>query len=108
MTNITEENQVMIFPDVVNIRNVAAVCGDILSFINKKSGVTIDLTECREIDISGIQMIESARILARTQGSELALSAPASGAVADVLHRSGLVAAFRPADAGFWFHKEGM
>lgn len=108
MSGKVEDFNEIPFPDVVNIRNIAKVSEDLISAFGENSNVKINLDECKEIDISGIQLIESARIFARTRGCRLELASPVAGGVADVLRRSGLVEAFRPADAGFWFHKEDL
>ena len=94
------------FEEKINIRTIAQVHSDFLSACKDSDSIEIDLGECADLDLSFIQLIESARIFAATAGKSIALSKPANVAVATVLTRAGLLENFTAEDEKFWLHKE--
>lgn len=67
--------------------------------------VVIDLGCEPEVDLSFIQLVESARLYAAAHGKALTLAQPASGSLLDVLERAGFIETASHEDALFWLHK---
>lgn len=67
--------------------------------------LVLDLGEPTEADLSLVQTIEAARIRAEAEGRAIRLARPVSGAIAEVLHQSGLLWDAEAADLQFWFHQ---
>jgi anti-anti-sigma regulatory factor len=55
------------------------------------AGLEIDLAEVTDIDLTFVQLIESARRSAAESGTALRLAAPASGFVLETLQRGGFL-----------------
>ncbi len=87
------------------MRAITSTHEDLLKFINTHDVVTIGLPDDAQVDISFIQLIEAARIYAGTAGRQVALSQPATGALLDVLRRSGFLEDMSAEDAKFWLHQ---
>jgi MFS superfamily sulfate permease-like transporter len=68
--------------------------------------ICLDLAAADNIDLSVLQVIESARRHAADSGARLTLAHPASPALTALLDRAGFLAAASPADITFWFHGE--
>jgi anti-anti-sigma regulatory factor len=95
-----------IIPSKVNIRNIRDIHTELLTYVNTNDVVEIDLDGCDDIDISLLQLIESARKSALSGGKPISLSKPANETVQSTLKRAGLLDAFSSADTKFWLHKE--
>jgi hypothetical protein len=95
-----------IVPQRVNIRNIKDVCTALAAHVQTSSTIEIDLADCDEIDLSLIQLIESARKSANAGSKPISLTKPANDVVQATLKRSGLYDAFTAGDAKFWLHKE--
>lgn len=67
--------------------------------------VVIDFAGEPEVDLSFIQLVESARLYAAAHGKALTLAQPASGSLLDVLERAGFIETASHEDALFWLHK---
>ncbi len=77
--------------------------------IEKNQAVTLDCSAVTAADIGLVQLILSARQTARTAGKSITLSAPAYGALLDVLARGGFVSGPGCAPAieqAFWLNQE--
>lgn len=90
----------------VSIRNISDVYTDLLRFVNNSPEIEIDLDGCEDLDLSLIQLIESARKTAANESKSIKLTKPANEVVLSTLRRAGLVDAFSADDAKFWLHKE--
>lgn len=106
-TNFYEYDPVNL-PDKLNIRNISGVYDLILAKIAAGNPVSIALPVGAEADLSFVQLIEAARIQAKSSGVPLRLSSAASGAVLDVLERGGFSEAFSAEDKKFWLHQEAI
>lgn len=93
-------------PSKVNIRTIADLYSELVIYCQNNTRIDIDLDGCEDIDLSLLQLIESARKTAKSGQREIALTAPANQAVRSTLHRAGLATAFSPGDKKFWFHEE--
>lgn len=89
-----------------NIRSANEYYNSILPALQDSESVELDLSGCGEADLSFVQIVESARLYARTSGKTIHLSSPADGAVLEVLRRAGFLDDMTAADARFWLHQE--
>lgn len=92
--------------EVVNVRNIVELKDKICSSVSSADYIRIDIEKCTEIDLSGLQLIEAARIHATSAGKPIGLTLPANAAVEATLARAGLTEKMTPEDRHFWFHKE--
>lgn len=90
----------------VSIRNINDVYSELLRFVDDNQEIEIDLEICEDLDLSLIQLIESARKTAAAESKIIRLTKPANEAVLSTLHRAGLVEGFSANDTKFWLHKE--
>jgi hypothetical protein len=93
-------------PPKVNIRNIKDVHSEFLTHIENTAAIEVDLDGCEDVDLSLIQLIESARKSAKAGKKNISLTKPANDIVLSTLKRAGLVEAFSADDAKFWLHKE--
>jgi MFS superfamily sulfate permease-like transporter len=89
----------------LTLRTVDAHHAAILSALTGNTSVSIDFDDDVQIDLSFLQLIESARIYADTAGRTISIAKPASGQLHDILDRSGFLQTMSPKDARFWLHK---
>lgn len=64
--------------------------------------MTIDVSSLSEVDLTFVQLIESARHAAANRGRTIRLRAPAQGALLQVLQRGGFVGPEDPERSDFW------
>lgn len=88
-----------------NIRNITDVHTSLYSALHDNAGVELDAGACAEADLSLIQLIESARLYARTAGKPFRLSAPAGAEIETVLRRAGFLEKATVEDRRFWFNE---
>jgi anti-anti-sigma regulatory factor len=93
-------------PSKVNIRTIKDIHSEFLAHVKNNAAVEIDLQACEEIDLSLIQLLESARKSAEADNKRISLTKPANDIVLSTLKRAGLTEAFSAADTKFWLHKE--
>jgi hypothetical protein len=62
----------------------------------------LDFDDAAEVDLTLVQLIESARISVAREGKTLRLSAPASGALLAALERGGFVGEPTDPRTQFW------
>lgn len=86
------------------LRTISAHHEDILLALTENSEVAIDIADDKPVDLSLIQLVESARIYASTSGKKLTLVKPAGGQLLDTLERGGFLQNLSPEDANFWLH----
>jgi len=90
----------------LTVRTIAAVHQNLISEIDNGKAIRIDLSEADEIDLTLIQLIESARRTAGGARISLELAAPASGELLDVLNRGGFLETTTDARI-FWLCQQG-
>jgi len=71
-------------------------------------GLEIDLAEVTDIDLTFVQLLESARRAAAESGTALRLSQPASGFVLETLRRGGFLSDPPDARTMFWTGEAGV
>ncbi|MFN7008688.1 MAG: STAS domain-containing protein [Allorhizobium sp.] len=89
----------------VTIRNISDLLPEISAALSGPKPVAIKLADTLEVDLSFVQLIESARLSARANGKTLSLAQPASGPLLEVLQRGGFIESASDEDAQFWLHK---
>jgi hypothetical protein len=67
--------------------------------------VLLEASELTEVDLTFVQVVESARRTAKAAGKRFGLSAPASGGLLEVLQRGGFLQP--PSGQGFWLCEQG-
>jgi hypothetical protein len=77
----------------------------LLDEFEARSSVVIDLPEDAQVDLSFIQLIESARLSAALQDKQFTTSAPASGRLRSILERAGFTTDMSAESRAFWFHE---
>jgi hypothetical protein len=97
---------VYVIPSKVNIRNIKDVHTDFSTYVKSNANIEINLDSCEDIDLSLIQLVESARKSAETEAKSISLTKPANDIIQATLKRAGLLDAFSNGDAKFWLHKE--
>ena len=93
-------------PNSLLIRNISDLHSTITAQLQSSNSVVLDIPSDAEADLSFVQLVESARIHAKSAGKTLTLASPAGGSVLKVLQRGGFIDAFTMEDAQFWLHKE--
>ncbi len=89
---------------LLTIRGIAQGKEKIWASFADRQDIELDIASDSDADISGIQLILSALLYARSAGKRLSLSAPVSGSVLDVLERGGFIEKMSFEDRQFWFH----
>ncbi|PPJ49355.1 STAS domain-containing protein [Rhizobium sp. KAs_5_22] len=105
MLNGDLDSIVVKLEDATNIRNISKFYPEILTALSGTKPVVLDLPGEPEVDLSFVQLVESARLYAGAHGKALTLAQPASGPLLGVLGRAGFIENASHEDAQFWLHK---
>ena len=81
----------MVISGDITVLTIDKICIDLLSAIKKKKSIKIDIAGLAEVDLTFIQLIESARIYAAKAGRQIALAQPVSAPVRQILQRGGFL-----------------
>ncbi|PDS97802.1 STAS domain-containing protein [Rhizobium sp. S9] len=92
--------------EALNIRHAAEIHSKLSEELRVRNGIVVSIPADAEVDLSFIQLMESARRQAKSEGKTVSLSSPASGSVLKVLERAGFIESFDHEDLKFWLHKE--
>jgi hypothetical protein len=82
------------------IRTVAEAYRRLTEALESSGAVQASIEAETSVDLSFVQLIQSARRTAREAGASFRLAGPATGALRETLERGGFLAA--PADREFW------
>jgi anti-anti-sigma regulatory factor len=116
----TEQFRVAVYPMSAEIWSIVKLSGviDIRSIDNSftkvkqaaadGASIEIDLTDVVDIDLTFLQLIESARRSAAQAGAEIRLSQPAEGIILDTLKRGGFLNDSADERARFWLGQTGQ
>jgi hypothetical protein len=88
------------------IRDLLVSYGLILAAFVENDHVRLALDQEAAVDLSIIQLIESARRHAEIQGKTIRLARPIGANVRRVLERVGFLSHSAPDASGFWLHGE--
>jgi ABC-type transporter Mla MlaB component len=97
-------HRVIEMPSSVTVRSVAALRATFVEAFDTPGDVDLDCAAITEVDLSFVQLLESARRHCADAGRALRLTQPAQGAVAALLERAGFATDPDPASLDFWFH----
>lgn len=98
-------------PTTVGVTNLADIqtIGDIHNNLKQAfeqgKQVRLDLDAITDVDLTFVQLVESTRRFAASEGKTFAVSTPPPDALRDLLERGGFLAT--PADRGFWLGEAG-
>jgi hypothetical protein len=91
--------------ETATIQTIKQLHGELRAGFAGSGGVTVDASAIGEVDLTFVQLIESARRTAAESGRQFTLSAPVDGELLEVLQRGGFLAT---ADgAAFWRCQNG-
>jgi hypothetical protein len=90
------------FSGSATIRQAAEAHARLVNALGGEGPLALDLAAVTSADLSFVQLVESARASFAAVGRELSLSAPADGALLDVLTRGGFLAGDDMARRQFW------
>jgi anti-anti-sigma regulatory factor len=91
LTNSAPTPARVVLDGVLGIRTVDTVRRTLQEALAEHPAVQIDCTMATSVDLSLIQLLLAARQSARLAGKQLALAAPASGALRSALVQAGLL-----------------
>lgn len=87
----------------VCLPTIAHLAEDLARAFDGDDAVRLDLTQVAAPDLSVLQLVKSARMTARNDGRDFALTAPVGETFRALLVRAAFPIASE-ADAQFWFH----
>lgn len=90
----------------LTIRTVSETHQALCKELQSRDEIELDFAEASDVDLTFVQLIESARLTALRQSKKLALAAPAGGILLDVLKRGGFVGQ-GASNSAFWLHNSG-
>jgi hypothetical protein len=90
-------------PSSVTVRSVAEFGSRLCSLLEANDEIVLDLAALSDMDLSFVQLVQSARSYGAHEGKAIRLARPADGAVAALLQRAGFLTDPAPADMDFWF-----
>ena len=103
----SEDSNIVLPPDhECAIQDIQALHGLILEAFARSDHVCLAVPEDAAVDLSFIQLIESARRHAGRQGRTIRLARPAGRNVRRVLERGGFLSRSAPDAFRFWLHEE--
>lgn len=89
----------------LTLRNIADWLQKFLLASEDQGQNVVHIGDQVDVDICGIQLIQSARRSAQAKGKVFSLAAPASGKLLETIHRSGLLEGASIEDRAFWLHE---
>jgi len=90
----------------LTIRSIAEFHGRLHSALQSCDHVDAEIADDAEVDLTLIQLIESARRSASEAGKTFALARPPSGQLLETLRRGGFLS--DPAQQAFWLSGSGI
>ena len=103
------KNKKMTTVDIAGAADIQTIAGlhqQLLQALQHQGGVKLTVSADTNVDLTFVQLVESARRFAAAGGKTLALSAPAPAGLHDILKRGGFLTA--AADRMFWLHQAGV
>lgn len=93
--------QTVVLQSNLKLQQVAYVSDLLADAIRKGGKVELSIPDDAQADLSFVQLVESARILAAEKGVGMTVASPVKGMLLDVLQRGGFLADGHPS-AAFW------
>jgi hypothetical protein len=88
-----------------DVRTIADVHRELLQALQRNGAVQLRVDADADIDLTFVQLVESARRFAAAEGKAVTMSAPAAAGLRDILQRGGFLTAV--VDRTFWLHQAG-
>jgi ABC-type transporter Mla MlaB component len=88
------------FVGELTIKTIADAHSDLAAALTASDAVQAQVAEDAAVDLTFVQLLQSARRTAREAGAAFGLAAPAAGALRETLERGGFLSA--PEDREFW------
>ena len=98
------DGSVLAFSGPATIRQAQEAWSGLRAAVDAGAPIRLDLSGVSETDVIFVQLVEAVRIAAAAHGGEVRLSAPADGALLDVLTRGGFLTDADAARLDFWTH----
>lgn len=86
----------------INLQTIVETYRDLIGVLGDHAQVVIATDEVTDLDLTLVQLLDSARRTARGAGGSVTLAAPAQGALLAILQRGGFVET--PCQRAFWLH----
>lgn len=93
-------------PDTLCVREICVAHTVLLDALAEQDELILDVPEGAAIDLSFVQLVQSARLQAKASDKNIRLSKGADDGLRNVLERAGFLTNMRPEDAQFWLHEE--
>jgi hypothetical protein len=106
MEHIADSLETTPSPSSLTIRDIQTLHGLITRALSGKDPVRVAFKDDVAVDLSFIQLIESARLTANQNGKTFSLLRPVGGNVRRVLERGGFLSSTNCDAARFWLHEE--
>ena len=100
MANV--KHNLISFVGDVTVSNIVQAHEELGAVLRQDGSVVVDIDGVNEIDLTFVQLLESARLKAAETGRDLTLHHPAGGAVLEVLQRGGFLDDETSDSARFW------
>ena len=107
MPSIRPEPFTVELPVELTIRHMSELHAQITDALRDHEMVSVKIPEDAAVDLSFVQLIESARRTAAEDGLDFNLGAPATGPLLQTLERGGFLAAADPGRREFWLQGPG-
>jgi hypothetical protein len=91
----------------LTIRSIGDVRIRMIDALKDHAAVTTKVADDAAVDLTFVQLMESARRTARDAGKAFSLAAPAAGALLETLERGGFLAGDDTARREFWLMGSG-
>ncbi|GHC82934.1 STAS domain-containing protein [Novosphingobium pokkalii] len=91
---------------VANMQTITAAWSTLTEAMEAHAALVLDLSDLADVDLTMVQLVETARQHAVRDSRALRLSAPANPAVTALLRRAGFLTDPSPETLDFWFHGE--
>ena len=98
------KTETLTLPASLSIRGMSVVHENLLAALSQNDALAVEIDEDADADLSFIQVMESARIYAQSQGKTLSLAKPANENVINTLRRGGFLTNMEEASRVFWLH----
>lgn len=85
------EHNLISFDGDVTVSNIVQARDELMAALRQDSPIVVDIDGASEIDLTFVQLMESARRKAAETGRDFTLRHPAGGAVLEVLRRGGFL-----------------
>ncbi|MFN3521867.1 MAG: STAS domain-containing protein [Phenylobacterium sp.] len=95
------------FSGDLTIRSIAEICNHLREALQAHDDVKVSVAEDAEADLTFVQLMESARRSAESDGKRFALAQAAAGGLLETLRRGGFLSERDEARRDFWLSTSG-